>query len=106
MKRQRKSWLKERNPVGITASTSQNTTGWYQLVYKRDLQIGHLFYIKFIYLQQKLSSKKAEFDKEKCKEADKFKWRDFTDPLLKREFSKIVDIGGARLPDGDFIKVL
>ena len=73
-----------------------------QLSYLNDL----MFVINFYILQQEKASKNAEFDKVKYKEANKFKWRNFTDPLLKREFSKIVDIGPASLPDDDFSKVL
>lgn len=40
----------------------------------------------------------AAFDNQKAAEANTFDWRNFQDPLLSREFSKIVDIGYASLP--------
>ncbi|ESO05113.1 hypothetical protein HELRODRAFT_111546 [Helobdella robusta] len=44
----------------------------------------------------------ANFTETKAKEANKFAWKNFTDELLKREFSKITDIGPASLSDKDF----
>lgn len=48
------------------------------------------------------SSQQATFDKKQGEIANSFNWRNFTDPTLSREFSKIVDIGTAVLSEKDF----
>nr|Q6Q4G4.1 RecName: Full=Angiotensin-converting enzyme; AltName: Full=Dipeptidyl carboxypeptidase I; AltName: Full=Kininase II; AltName: Full=TtACE; Flags: Precursor [Theromyzon tessulatum]AAS57725.1 angiotensin-converting enzyme [Theromyzon tessulatum] len=54
----------------------------------------------------KKSNDLATFTEQKAIEANKkFVWKNFTDPLLKREFSKITDIGTASLSDEDFQKM-
>jgi peptidyl-dipeptidase A len=47
----------------------------------------------------------ASFDNSKAAEAREFNWQDFTDELLKREFSKIVDIGYAILPPPQYTRL-
>jgi len=34
-----------------------------------------------------------------------YDWQNFMDPVLKRQFSKIVDIGPAILPEPDYIRM-
>lgn len=47
----------------------------------------------------------AKFDAVAAKNASKWDWQNFADPLTKREFSKIADLGTADLPTKQYIRV-
>jgi len=58
-------------------------------------------------LQQSLAAAEtaAAFDKSKALEAGEFDWENFQDETLKREFSKIVDIGYSTLPSAEYMRL-
>jgi len=56
-------------------------------------------------LQLQASEVAAAFDNSKAGEAAVYDWQNFQDALLKREFSKIVDIGYAVLPPPQYRRV-
>ena len=56
-------------------------------------------------MQVEASTAKARFDKAMALQASLFDWQSFVDPVLKRQFSKIVEIGAAILPEDDYTRV-
>jgi peptidyl-dipeptidase A len=47
----------------------------------------------------------ARFDKAMAFQASLYDWQNFVDPVLKRQFSKIVEIGAAILEEDDYVRM-